>query len=179
MQWNCCGIRGKLSQLQALAPSFDILCLQETLLRQHNKFRLRGFSAVRRDIASSPERGNSILISDKLTYSILYLSSFSHSSLEMQGITLIHDNQPLAIINIYRHPSQFTPPLILDALFQFIFTNFNRVLISCDFNAHHSWWGCDYEDKAGRILSHLFDSYNLIPINDGSPTASQFKALGN
>jgi len=46
-QWNCCGIRGKLPQLQALAPSFDILCLQETLLWQRNKFWLRGFNAVR------------------------------------------------------------------------------------------------------------------------------------
>jgi len=43
------------------------------------------------------------------------------------------------------------------------------VLISGDFNAHHSWWGCDYEDQAGRMLSHLFDSYNLITINDGQP----------
>jgi len=82
----------------------------------------------------------------------------------------MHDNTTLAIINIYRHPNQFTPPSILDALFQFLFNNFNRVLISGDFNAHHSWWGCDYEDQAGRILSHAFDSFNLITINDGRPT---------
>jgi len=78
------------------------------------------------------------------------------------------DNVPLAIVNIYRHPNQFTPPSILDALFQFLFNNFNRVLISGDLNAHHSWWGCDYEDQ--RMLSHLFDSYNLVTINDGQPT---------
>jgi len=80
------------------------------------------------------------------------------------------NNQPLTIINIYRHPNQFTPPSILDGLLQTIFKDYSKVLISGDFNAHHSWWGCEYEDKAGRMLAHLFDAYNLIPINDSQPT---------
>jgi len=39
-----------------------------------------------------------------------------------------------------------------------------------DFNAHYSWWGCDYEDGAGKILARLIDKHNLVIINDGSPT---------
>jgi len=33
----------------------------------------------------------------------------------------------------------------------------------------HITRGGDYENKADRMLSHLFDSYNLVPINDGQP----------
>jgi len=156
VQWNCCGIRGKLPQLQVLAPSLDIICIQESLLWPRNNFWLRGFNIVRRDISSSHERGVCILVNNKLNYSILNLSFFSHSSLELLGITLMQDNVPLAIVNIYRHPNQSTPSSILDALFQFLFNNFNRVLISGDvLNAHHSWWGCDYEDQAGRMFSSV------------------------
>jgi len=174
VQWNCCGIRSKVPQLQAFAPFFDILCLQETLLWQQNKFWLNGFNIVRKDIISSPDRGICILISNKFDYTVLDLSPFLHTSIEVQGIILKHkyyqDNQPLVIINIYRHPNQFTPPSILDGLLQTVFKNYSKVLISGDFNAHHSWWGCEYEDGAGRMLAHLFDAYNLIPINDGQPT---------
>jgi len=55
---------------------------------------------------------------DNLTYSVLDLSLFTHSSLELQGITLIQDNEPLAVINIYRHhPNQLTPFSTLDHLY--------------------------------------------------------------
>jgi len=90
VQWNCCGIRSKIPQLQAFAPSFDNLCLQETLLWQHNKFWLNGFNMVRKDIISSSERGICILISNKFDYLILDLSPFLHASLEVQGISLKH-----------------------------------------------------------------------------------------
>jgi len=32
IQWNCCSIREKLPQLQAISHSFDIICVQESLL---------------------------------------------------------------------------------------------------------------------------------------------------
>jgi len=139
VQWNCRGIRGKLPQLQMLAPSLDILCIQESLLWPRNSFWLRGFNIVRKDISFSHERGVCILVNSKLNYATLNLSSLLHTSLELLGVSLMHDNATLAIINIYRHPNQFTPPSILDALFQFLFNNFSKVLISGDFNAHHSW----------------------------------------
>jgi len=30
IQWNCCGIRGKLPQLQIIANEVDIMCIQES-----------------------------------------------------------------------------------------------------------------------------------------------------
>jgi len=57
IQWNCCGIRGKLPQLQAIAKVVDIMCIQESMLWPQNNFWLRGFKVVRKDIVlSNPKR---------------------------------------------------------------------------------------------------------------------------
>jgi len=37
-----------------------------------------------------------------------------------------------------------------------------------DFNAHHSWWVCCYDDSFGRVLSHVIDTHRLIILNDCS-----------
>jgi len=169
MQWNYCDVRGKLLYLQAISHSFDVLCIQESLLWPHNSFWIRGFNSIRRDIVSSNERGTCILESDKLTYSVLNLSPFIHSSLELQEITLIHNNEPL-VVNIYRLLNQFTPLSILDYLLQFLFAKFKNIIITENVKAHHSWWRCDYEDSARKIFSRLSDIHNLIIVNDHLPT---------
>jgi len=35
-----------------------------------------------------------------------------------------------------------------------------------DFNAHHSWWGCNYDDTFGKTLSNVIDTHRLIILND-------------
>jgi len=57
IQWNCYGIRGKLPQLQIVANEVDIMCIQESMQWTHNNFWLKGFKIVRKDIASSNQRG--------------------------------------------------------------------------------------------------------------------------
>jgi len=86
--------------------------------------------------------------------------------LELQGITLIHNNVPLAVINIYRYPNQFTLFSTLDRFLQFFYGKLENVIITEDVNAHHPWWGCDYEDNAGKTLSRLIDIYDLVIVND-------------
>jgi len=170
MQWNYYGIRSKLPYLQATEHLYDVICIQESLLRPHNSFWIRGFNTIRKDIISSNERGTCILLRDNLTYSVLDLSPFTHSSLELQGITLIQDNEPLAVINIYRHPNQLTSFFILDHLMSFTFDRYKNIIFIGDMNAHHSWWKFDYENNAGKILSRLIDTYNLVVLNDRLPT---------
>jgi len=42
---------------------------------------------------------------------------------------------------------------------------YNKVIFTRDFNAYHPWWGCDYEDNAGKTLSRI-DIHNLVTLND-------------
>jgi len=87
------------------------------------------------------------LIRDNLTFLVLDLSSFIHSSLEIQGITLTLD--------IYRHPNQTTPFFVLDQFISSMLNKYKKVIFTGDFNAHHPWWRCNYEDNARKTLSHL------------------------
>jgi len=68
IQWNCCGIRGKLPQLQVIAKDVDIMCIQESMLWPHNNFWLRGFKVVRRNIVSSNQRGLYMLVRENLIF---------------------------------------------------------------------------------------------------------------
>jgi len=98
MHWNCYGIKSKFPQLQAMVQLFDVICVQESLLWQHNHFWLQGFNIIRKDIFSSNERGICTLISEKIIYTVLNLS-FVYSPLKVQRISLTL-NKPLTITSI-------------------------------------------------------------------------------
>jgi len=170
IQWNCCGIRNKLPQLQHIASEVDIMCLQESLLWSHNYFRINGFKVIRNDIITSNQRGTCILIRENLIFRVFNFSKFYHPSWEIQGIILPldGDKDSLVIINIYRYPNQITPFNIFNLLLTTLTNNFRKIVLVGDFNAHHPWWGCKYENSAGKILSHVIDNYNLIILNDRS-----------
>jgi len=81
-----------------------------------------------------------------------------------------HNDAPLAIINIYRHPNRFTPFSSLNRLLHTLRCSYKDIIITGDLNAHHFWWGCDYEDSAGKTFSRLIDTHNLVIANDRLPT---------
>jgi len=83
LQWNCCGIRGKIPQLQIIANDVDIMCIQETMLRPHNNLWLKDFKVVRKDIVSANQRGICMLVRENLIFSNIDLSTFSHPSWEI------------------------------------------------------------------------------------------------
>jgi len=173
IQWNCCGIRGKLPQLQQVSSEVDIMCIQESLLWLHNDFRINGFKAIRNDIAALNQRGICILVRESLVFAVIDLSAYYHPSWEIQGIRLPsnNNNESLVIINIYRHPNQVTSFNVINSLFSAMINSFRKVVFVGDYNAHHSWWGCRYIDVIGKTLSHIIDNHNLIILNDrSSPT---------
>jgi len=60
---------------------------------------------------------------------------------------------------------------VYNQLFSALSKKYRKFVIVEDFNAHHSWWGCCYDDSFGKILSHAIDTHRLIILNDrSSPT---------
>jgi len=171
LHWNCCGIRSKLPQLQHIASNIDVICIQESMLKPHNQFWLKGFKVIRKDIVSPNQRGICMIIKDNLMFSNVDLSSFCHSSWEIQALTLYTVDDAIIIVNIYRHPNQFTPYNVYNQLLISLSNLCQKFIIMGDFNAHHPWWGCSYEDPSGKILSNVIDTHSLIVLNDRqSPT---------
>jgi len=155
------------------------MCIQESLLWPHNSFWINVFKTIRNDITSSNQRGICTLIRKNLIFSYIDLSAFNHPSWEIQDIILPLDNDLLVLVNIYRHPNQITPFSSYNQLFSFILNKYNKVIFVGDFNAHHSWWGCDYGDSAGKILSHIIDAHCLITLNDPPLYSFQGQALNH
>ena len=54
-QWHCLGIRHNFSSL--LSEVMDIFCIQETLLKNHSNYSVKGFNVVRNDITQLGDRG--------------------------------------------------------------------------------------------------------------------------
>jgi len=125
LQWNCSGIRGKLPQLQAFANKYDVVCIQESLLWSHNFFNINGFKTIRKDITVSNQRGICILVRENFAFFTLDLNVFDHSTLEALGIVLHCDNEFIAIINIYRHPNQYTSFTAIDQLYSAMLNKYN------------------------------------------------------
>jgi len=145
------------------------MCIQESLLWPHNSFWINGFKVIRKDITSSNQRGICTLVRENIIFSVSDLSAFNHISSEILGIKLTVANELLAIINIYRHPNQITP-FIFDQLISTLLSTFSKIIFVGDFNAHHPWWGCEYEDSAGKTLSRIIEGHNLVILNDRFPT---------
>jgi len=103
----------------------------------------------------SNQRGICILVRENLAFSALDLNVFNHSTLEALGIVLHCDNEHIAIINIYRHPNQYTPFTVFDQLYSAMLIKYYKVIFIGDFNAHHPWWGYEYEAEFWLIsLTH-------------------------
>jgi len=109
-------------------------------------------------------------VRENIIFSVIDLSSFNHPSLEILGITITVDNASLAIINIYHHPNQTTPLALFDQLISTLLNTFSKIIFVGDFNAHYPWWGCEYEDSAGKTLSSIIEDHNLVILNDRLPT---------
>lgn len=171
--WNCRGLRGKLPEIQYLANEFDILCLQETLLTDTFNLSLKEFNILRRDIGNIGERGVCTMIHKNLTFTLINMDLFTHSSWELLAISIPFLNSRLLIINVYRYPNQVTPARILKKFFDYC-NRFEYFLLISDFNAHHQAWNCDKNNKIGVEINNLIESNNIIILNDGNPTRLSF-----
>jgi len=54
---------------------------------------------------------------------------------------------------------------VFDHLFFILLNTYSKIIFVGDFNAH-PWWGCEYEDSAGKILSRIIEIHNLVTLND-------------
>lgn len=78
--------------------------------------------------------------------------------------------KPLLIASIYKHPGPSD-----SLLWENFFTSFNcftsaHIIITGDFNAHHTSWGSHHSDSSGKLLLESSQEHHFFPINDGTPT---------
>jgi exonuclease III len=167
IQWNCRGLRLNLPDLQILIQNHSpaIISLQETHITDPTYFPLRAFTHLSH-LATTPNNypkgGVSLLIHKTIPHTPINLITTLpavaaqitlHTTISVCAIYLSPTSSwtytdLLSIIN------QLPPPLILTG----------------DFNAHHTLWGNTRNDQKGIQIEHLLTNTNLCLLNDKTPT---------
>ncbi|KYN29440.1 hypothetical protein ALC57_01107 [Trachymyrmex cornetzi] len=156
LQWNCCGVRNKFSQLQSICKNTISSAFSRIAsLSFISKFFLRGFHIIREDIANPGLRGVCILIRHNIVFSIIDLSDLRDNSVEMLGVEVSSDNGKFTIVNIYRHPNCNTPAQFYDDLMRFGDSKGKCIFVG-DFNAYHAsvedHYACILNDERPTLL---------------------------
>jgi len=76
-----------------------------------------------------------MLVRENLIFLNIDLTVFDHPSWEIQGLSLSLIDDSIIIINIYRHPNQFTPYNVYNQLFFAISKKYRKFVMVGDFNA--------------------------------------------
>lgn len=148
--WNAQSItnKSKLAQLEYILQSerIDILLLVETFLKPPHSFKLNNFIVYRNDRLTHPHGGVAIAVRDGLSHKIRM--PFNTSSIENIAIEVLINNIPTCITAAYSPKYSIHFANDIQAL-----TSLNtQFLLFGDFNAKHTSWNCNNNNRAGNSL---------------------------
>jgi hypothetical protein len=173
MQCNIQSINKNKDELQRLLleKNYAAVFLSETWtqvdLENSNKYTISKYQQFLQSRADN-YGGCAIYLRTDLAYlniSIPQLSNFT------QAIAVKLACLDLILVSLYIAP-QITLQL-LDSDLEILFNSlksYDRILIAEDFNAHHSIWGNDFDDRKGEIVLNYINSNNIVLLNDQSKT---------
>ena len=147
----------------------DVLCVTETWLTPDFVFEFFGYLTFRCDRRLGRGDGSLILIRSELAVTRLNLTIPYGDVFEAVGFSLRSPLRDLAIICAYMPPNLGDDLLVWRSLFASVPTGASTLLCG-DFNAHSGHWASTLINAAGRLISGLVSDFDLIPLNDSSPT---------
>ena len=175
VNWNCCGILNKQSELANIALNSDVVCISESKLNLTKKFYPpTNFNFIRKDRSTTSHGGGLItLIRDGMQYEeVIMDTGFSQIGIEIQGIKIFKDSEFVHIFNVYIPPAIENFQEMHNALPHLFhcFSNYNKIIISGDFNAHHELWGSEIGGTRGKIIKELITNHSWSLLNNGNAT---------
>lgn len=180
-QWNCHGVRNKLAELKNYINknSPDVICLQETLLKQTHTISIPNYTIVRQDrptvtMEGRQKAGGGTLIAVKT--SIPFIRIKLPDNIEHTAVSILlqtYSNSPdqrkkyLHIYNTY-----FAIPNIIDLDFanDIIDSTDVKAIVLGDFNAHSTYWKAEKNDINGKLLTAYIIDHNLHLTSPNQPT---------
>lgn len=163
MQWNCRSLRNKKQDILFLANKYKpiIFAIQESWLRPGSHFRVCGYSCLRDD-RDDGRAGAAILVSRSVIYSSIPIPPHSNN-FNIVAVSISN----ISFLSIYLPDPNST---VLSELYSIISTIPSPMVVLGDFNIHHTSWGSYYCDPLSTSFLNLVDDFNLVILNDGSPT---------
>ncbi|OXU18043.1 hypothetical protein TSAR_012790 [Trichomalopsis sarcophagae] len=165
LQWNCRSLRGKTYELESLLNNYNVACLQETWLNSQDIVRLKNFNISRIDRLTDTHGGGLITaVRNNLSFKNIPLTE-KFNGFEILTTEIKYHKEIITVINLYRDHRIRTEIKSIKNLIKYI-TEFNKVIICGDFNAHHSMWSVGKEDHIGKHIASEITHTNFVILND-------------
>ena len=176
LQFNCNGLRSSLHELRTFLSNNNVVvaCIQESKLQPSSPDpKFANFTILRADRERDKGGGLVTLIHHSLTFTPVDLSHLYASDpfVELLAHSVISENKPTTIVNLYVPPASSCPPrhrFNLDPLLQAL--DGEDAIILGDFNAHDDSWFSTLNDARGDSISSSIDSSSFISLNVDTPT---------
>ncbi|RUS68475.1 hypothetical protein EGW08_023763 [Elysia chlorotica] len=167
LQWNAEGIYNKKIPLteRLQQENIDIACIQESHLKENQRFTIRGYQTFRSDREGRTKGGVAILVRNSIPTQEFAVNTSNQA--EIHGVTIKADNQHIQIFNVY---SPSDRDLALDTMQ----TQDSKCLIVGDFNSHSEAWGYKEADRRGEEVEDWQVDNGLILLNDPDDPPSFF-----
>ena len=180
LQLNINSITNKHEELKLLVTELqpDIITIQETKLKKHNKTpQIPTYSAIRTDRANGKGGGLLTYIKHNITLSDTKIPNFINPiNTELQIIQLhITHTKIYTIAYIYIPPRNTTSPdhttcdADITSCIQYI-TNLPNSIISGDINAHSPIWHSHTTDHRGDLIADLLGNSDHITLSTNTHT---------
>ena len=159
LQWNAEGVYQKKTSLEERLRQEDIeiACLQETHLKENQRFNVRGYQTFRQDRVGRSKGGIALLV--KNTLSAKEFSVSTNDQTEIQGVNIVINNQQMEVVNLYSPPDR---DLSLDQ----IQVQDSMFIAIGDFNSHSEAWGYKEADRRGEEVEDWQIENKLVLLND-------------
>ena len=159
LHWNAEGAYNKkLPLAQRLKKEeIHIACLQETHLKESQRFSMRGYQVYRQDREGRSKGGVAILVKNCIPAQEFTIDT--NDQAEIHGVDIKVDNQQMRIFNVYCPPAKELSLDLMDI-------PEDQCLIVGDFNSHSEAWGYAEADRRGEEVEDWQIEKNLLLLND-------------
>jgi exonuclease III len=168
IQWNCRGFKPNFEELKLIISESNaqIICLQETFLKDSDTIGFKGFNMYNINRSSiynnRPIGGVCLMIKKGIPHAQIKIKS--NLQIVAAEVSLL---RRMTIASIYIPPHY---NLYLEEI-NTIISQLPYPFILCgDFNSHSELWGCFKSNKSGLIMQNVLETNDLCLLNNGTAT---------
>ena len=132
-------------------------CLQETHLKENQRFNIRAYQVFRHDREGRAKGGVAILVKNTIPAHEFTVST--NNQAEIHGVSVIINEKQYKIFNIHCPPDR-------DLSLDLMHPQESRCIILGDFNSHSEAWDYEEADRRGEEVENWQADNGLVLLND-------------
>lgn len=178
VQWNLCGLRGRLPELQLMSNELKpkLIALQETLFddRKYNQLLDKRRYKWYFHAGPNPSKNGVAIAIDK---------SIPHKPIEIKtGLQAVAcrtlGKKATTYVSLYRSitANKMTAQELKDEILNIVEQLPKPFMIMGDLNAHNTEWGSYKTDRWGRAIQEAIDEQGLVIMNNGKRTKISYNS---